>query len=164
MTSLYTGSGGNSIITTIQQGSQAQSQRAIVTMGSMVPEIFINFFSSSAFGSIVNSVTGVVGKLSDDKAAEFAAASGAEKDVLVARMQADSQAYQARVSLYRGMFWLQFALLATYVGPLWHSMLVYLDSCPFLPLFTWEHWFELAPHVVGSWHVPVLPGNYCTEE
>ena len=70
-------------------------------------------------------------------------------------MQADSQAYQARISLYRGMFWLQFALLAAYVGPLWHSLLVYLDSCPFLPLFTWAHWFELAPHVVSSWHVPV---------
>jgi hypothetical protein len=24
--------------------------------------------------------------------------------------------------------------------------------------------FELAPHVVGSWHVPPLPGNYGTEE
>jgi hypothetical protein len=79
-------------------------------------------------------------------------------------MQADSQAYQARISLYRGMFWLQFALLAAYVGPLWHSLLVYLDRCPFLPLFTWAHWFELAPHVVGSWHVPVLPGNYGNEE
>jgi hypothetical protein len=30
----------------------------------------------------------------------------------IACMQADSQAYQARVSFYRGMFWLQFALLA----------------------------------------------------
>ena len=39
-----------------------------------------------------------------------------------------------------------------------------LDSCPFLPLFTWSHGFELAPHVVGSWHVPALPGNYGTEE
>jgi hypothetical protein len=33
-----------------------------------------------------------------------------------------------------------------------------------LPLFTWEHLFELAPHVVGSWRVPALPGNYGTEE
>jgi hypothetical protein len=74
-------------------------------------------------------------------------------------MQADSQAYQARVSLYHGMFWLQFALLAAYVGPLRHSMLVYLDSCPFLPLFTWAHWFELALHVVGSWRAGALPGN-----
>jgi hypothetical protein len=31
-------------------------------------------------------------------------------------------------------------------------------------LFTWEHWFELAPHVVGSWRVAALPGNYGTEE
>jgi hypothetical protein len=88
----------------------------------------------------------------------------AEQAVLIARMQADSQAYQARVSLYRGMFWLQFALLAAYVGPLWHSLLVYLDSCPFLPLFTLAHWFELAPHVVGSWRVGALPGNYGNEE
>jgi hypothetical protein len=68
------------------------------------------------------------------------------------------------VPLYRGMSWLQFALLAAYVGPLWHSLLVYLDSCPFLPLFTLAHWFELAPHVVGSWRVGALPGNYGTEE
>jgi hypothetical protein len=124
----------------------------------------INFFSSSAFGSIVNAVTGVIGKISSDQATEFTAAAGAEKDVLVARMQADSQAYQTRVALLRGMFWLQIVLMLAYVGPVWHSLLVYLDSCPFLPLFTWEHWFELAPHVVGSWHVPALPGNYGTEE
>jgi hypothetical protein len=51
-----------------------------------------------------------------------------------------------------------------YVGPVWHLLLVFLDSCPFLPLFTWSHWFELAPHVVGSWRVPALPGNYGTEK
>jgi hypothetical protein len=124
----------------------------------------INFFSGSAFQGIVGAVTGVIGKLSSDQATEFTAAAGAEQAVLVARMQADSQAYQARVSLYRGMFWLQFAVLAAYVGPLWHSMLVYLDSCPFLPWFTWAHLFELAPHVVGSWRVGALPGNYGTEE
>jgi len=64
------------------------------------------------------------------------------QSVLVARMQADSRPHLARVSLYRGMFWLQFALLAPYVDPLWHSLLV-------LSLFTLERWFELAPHVVG---------------
>jgi hypothetical protein len=42
LTSRYTGSGGNAIIATIQGGAQAQSQRAVVTMGSMVPEIFDN--------------------------------------------------------------------------------------------------------------------------
>ena len=49
--------------------------------------------------------------------------------MLVARMQVDGRPYLARVSLYRGMFWLQFALLAPYVDPLRHSLLVYLDSC-----------------------------------
>jgi hypothetical protein len=67
----------------------------------------------------VNAVTGVIGKLGDDKAAEFAAAAGAEKDVVVARMQADSQAYQTRVALLRGMFWLQVVLLFEYAGPAW---------------------------------------------
>jgi hypothetical protein len=76
----------------------------------------INFFSGSAFQGIVSAVTGVVGKLSDDKAAEFTAAAGAEQAVLVARMQADSQAYQARIGLYRGMFWLQIVLMLAYVG------------------------------------------------
>jgi hypothetical protein len=124
----------------------------------------INLFSGSAFQGIVSAVTGVIGKLSSDQANEFTAAAGAEQTVLVARMQADSQAYQARIGLYRGMFWLQIVLMLAYAGPVWHSLLVYLDSCPFLPLFTFEHWFELAPHVVGSWHVPALPGNYGTEE
>ena len=124
----------------------------------------INFVSGSAFQGIVKAVTGVIGKISSDQATEFTAAAGAERDVLVARMQADSQAYQTRVALLRGMFWLQVVLLLAYAGPVWHSLLVYLDSCPFLPLFTFEHWFELAPHVVGSWHVPALPGNYGTEE
>jgi hypothetical protein len=44
------------------------------------------------------------------------------------------------------------------------QLLVYLDSCSFLPLFTLAHWFELAPHVVGSWHVGALPGKYRDEE
>jgi hypothetical protein len=92
----------------------------------------------------------VIGKLGSDQATEFTATAGAKQAVLVARMQADSQAYQARVSLYRGMFWLQFALLAAYVGPLWRSLLVYLDSCPFPLSFTWGHWFELAPHATHS--------------
>jgi hypothetical protein len=74
--------------------------------------------------------------LGSDQATEFTAAAGAEQAVFVARMQAEGQVYRARVSLYRGMFWLQFALLAAYVGPLWHSLHAYLDSCPFLPLFT----------------------------
>jgi hypothetical protein len=81
----------------------------------------INFVSGSAFQGIVKAVTGVVAKISDDQAVEFGAAATAEQAVPVARMQADSQAYQARISLYRGMFWLQFALLAAYVGPLWYG-------------------------------------------
>src|SRR6516165_5532975 len=100
----------------------------------------INFVSGSAVQGIVKAVTGVIGKISSDQATEFSAAAGAERDVLVARMQADSQAYQTRVSLLRGMFWLQAVLLLAYAGPVWHSLLVYLDSCPFLPLFTFEHW------------------------
>jgi hypothetical protein len=118
----------------------------------------------SFFGGFIGAVTGVIGKISDDKATEFTAAAGAEKDVLVAQLQANSTAYPARVSLLRGMFWLQFVLMFAYVGPVWHMLLVFLDSCPFLPLWTWRHWFELAPHVVGSWRVPALPGNYGTEE
>jgi hypothetical protein len=35
---------------------------------------------------------------------------------------------------------------------------------PFLPLFTWEVWFGLAPQFVGSWRVGALPGNYGAEE
>jgi hypothetical protein len=48
-------------------------------------------------------------KISDT--VKFGAATVAEKDVVIARMQADSQAYQARIGLYRGMFWLQVVLL-----------------------------------------------------
>jgi len=51
----------------------------------------------------------------------------------------------------------------SWAAKMWHSLLAYLDR-PFLPLFTWEHWSELTAHVVGSWRVPTLPGNYGTEE
>ena len=119
---------------------------------------------SSTFQKIVGSVTNVVDTSKIADTVKFCTATVAERDVAVARMQADSQAYQTRVSLLRGMFWLQVVLLLAYAGPVWHSLLVYLDSCPFLPLFTFEHWFELAPHVVGSWHVPLLPGKYGNEE
>jgi hypothetical protein len=78
----------------------------------------------------------------------------AEKDVVIARMQADSQAYQARVGLYRGMFWLQVVSLLAYIGPVWHTMLVFLDTCPILPMLTWAHGFHFVHHVIGSWRVP----------
>ena len=39
------------------------------------------------------------------------------------------------------------------IPPIYHSGLVFLDSCPFfvIPYFS---------HVVGSWHVPSLPKPY----
>jgi hypothetical protein len=95
---------------------------------------------------------------------KFGAATVAEKDVVIARMQADSQAYQARVGLYRGMFWLQVVLMLAYIGPVWHTMLVFLDSCPMLPMLTWAHGFQFVRHVVGSWRVPAPPGQYAGEE
>ena len=38
----------------------------------------------------------------------------------------------------------------SWAAKMWHSLLAYLDSCPFLPLFTWEHWSELAPLEEGN--------------
>jgi len=108
---------------------------------------------------------GLLASHSQRPARTFASARRRPVDLLCGLSHAGGQpSLSSPHLLYRGMFWLQFALLAAYVGPLWHSLLVYLDSCPFLPLFTWAHWFELAPHVVSSWHVPVLPGKYGNEE
>jgi hypothetical protein len=124
----------------------------------------VNFVSGSAFQKIVGSVTHVLDTSKIADTVKFSTATVAERDVVVARMQADSQAYQARVGLYRGMFWLQIVLLFAYIGPVWHTMLVFLDSCPLLPMVTWVHGFQVVRHVVGSWRVPALPGQYGGEE
>jgi hypothetical protein len=43
-------------------------------------------------------------------------------------------------------------------------MLVFLDTCPILPMLTWSHGFHFVHHVVGSWRVPAPPGQYSGEE
>src|ERR1700757_4838366 len=54
--------------------------------------------------------------------------------------------------------------LLAYIGPVWHTMVVLLDTCPLLPLPVWSYGFQLVRHVVGSWHVPAPPGQYSGEE
>ena len=120
--------------------------------------------SGSAFQKIVGPVTHLLDTSKIADTVKFSTATVAERDGVVARMQADSQAYQARVGLYRGMFWLQVVLLFAYIRPVWHTMLVFLDSYPLLPMLTWAHGFQVVRHVVGSWRVPAPPGQYASEE
>jgi hypothetical protein len=123
----------------------------------------IQFISSSAFQAIAGGVVSVLNKRSDVALGELQSTVGAERDTLIARIQADAAGYQTRSGLMKGMWWLSFALFLAYFGPLWHSLLVYLDSCPFIPWF--DGWIPaIIPHPVGSWKVAALPGLYGDHE
>lgn len=48
----------------------------------------------------------------------------------------------------------------------WHTGEVYLDSCAHLPFPWWDEgdWLpQFMPHVVGSWHISKLPGDYASQ-
>lgn len=102
---------------------------------------------------IVSAVTGIVGKLSDNETAKLQTAIGADKEVAIAQMQANAQAYQTRSDLLKGSKLTQWLLAGALLPPLFHSGGVYLDSCPFflIPYF---------PHVIGSWNFVALPAPY----
>jgi hypothetical protein len=99
-----------------------------------------------------------LGKLSDAEVAKFKAATGAERDVIIAQLQANAGAYHDRTALLGGMRATQYLIVAALAPALFHQGLVILDSCPFLPL----PWFP--PHVIGSWRVPALPAPYADRE
>lgn len=104
---------------------------------------------------IVKAVTGVIGQMSDNEAAKFKAAVGADRDVAVAQLEASAKVYHDRVDLLKGMKITSWLIAIALIPPLYHQGLVFLDSCPF---FLWY------PHVVGSWDVPKLPGVYAERE
>lgn len=102
---------------------------------------------------IISAVTGVVGKLSDNETAKLQTAIGADKEVAIAQLTAQAQAYQTRTDLLKGMSVTQWLITAAMLPPIYHMGGVFLDSCPFffLPYFT---------HTVGSWDFVALPKPY----
>jgi hypothetical protein len=89
---------------------------------------------------------------------------GAERDVVVAQLQASAAAYHDRSAMLAGMWWAHVLIVAALAPPIWHQSLVMLDSCPLLPGLAdgWVPW--IVPHQVGSWRVAALPGAYVDHE
>ena len=54
-------------------------------------------------GGIVKTVTGVIGKMSDNESAKFRAAVGADRDVAIAQLEASARIYHDRVDLMKGI-------------------------------------------------------------
>jgi hypothetical protein len=116
---------------------------------------------TTILGGIVSFISGpliaYLGKLSDNDTAKFRAATGAERDIMVAQLTANAAAWHDRAALLSGLRMTQLLLLAALAPALYHQALVFLDSCPFfgLPYFA---------HAQGSWKVAALPGPYADRE
>jgi hypothetical protein len=121
-------------------------------------------FLSGNLGTIVAAITGTIGKLSDNDTAKLRTAIGAERDVVVAQLQASAAAYHDRSAMLAEMWWTHVLIVAALAPPIWHQGLVMLDSCPLLPGLadSWLPW--IVPHQVGSWRVAALPGAYADHE
>jgi hypothetical protein len=119
---------------------------------------------SGNLGTIIAAVTGTIGKLSDNDTAKLRTAIGAERDVVVAQLQASAAAYHDRSAMLAGMWWAHVLIVAALAPPIWHQGLVMLDSCPLLPGLAdgWLPW--IVPREVGSWRVAALPGAYADHE
>lgn len=103
-------------------------------------------------GTIVNAITGVVGKLSDNDTARQ-----------TAELHASVQTWQARVDLFKGMSVIQWLIAAALVPPLVHQGMIYLDSTPF-PYIWVDGWPVFKMHLVGTWNVPKAPAPYDERE
>ncbi len=103
-------------------------------------------------GGIITAITGIFGKMSDNDTTKLTTAIGADKDVAIAQMQAQANAYHDRVDMLKGMWITQWLITAALIPPILHQGLIYLDS---VPLF----W-----HAVGSWEVPKAPAPYDERE
>jgi hypothetical protein len=106
---------------------------------------------------IFTAVSGLLGKLSDNDAAKFATAAGADKEVAIAQLTTSAQVWHDRVDLLKGLKITSWLIGAALIPPIYHQALIYFDSCPFflIPYF----W-----HVQGSWKVAEAPGIYAERE
>ena len=129
--------------------------------------LWLNILWNTIVGNlpgIVTAITGTIGKLSDNDTARLKSAIGAEKDVVVAQLQASAAAYHDRAALLYGMSWVHFLIFATLAPCIWHHGLVILDSSPLIPGLG-DGWLPgIVEHKVGSWKVAALPGDYSSHE
>lgn len=116
---------------------------------------------SGIIGGLIQFITGpllaYLGKLSDNDTAKFKAATGADRDVMVAQLQANAAAWHDRAAMLGGMRVTRLLIFAALAPALYHQALVFLDSCPFFGL-------PVLAHVQGSWKVAALPGPYGERE
>ena len=129
----------------------------------------LNWFSSATFGKIVDAASTVLVNRSNNAAATRQTEVAAGRDVSIETIHADAAAFheqEALAAVRWGWWGTRYLLLAAALPPIYHSGLVYLDSCPF---FIWPHfdgwWLALwNAHEIGSWNVARAPGVYEGQE
>ena len=82
--------------------------------------------SSGIIQWITGSLLAYLGKLSDADVQKFKAATGAERDVIVAQLSANAAAYHDRVRLMAGFGWAQFLIVLAVLPPILHQGLVFV--------------------------------------
>lgn len=131
-------------------------------------KIAMSVLGGGGIAGIVQTVTKHLDNLNDNATKRFEAGVGAEKEVKIAELHANADAWHDRVDLLKGLKVTQFLIVAALIGPLWHSGLVYFDSCTWIPWPSWpaDQWLPslISPHVLGSWHVPSPPKPYDSYE
>ena len=117
----------------------------------------MNFLGSGIIKMFGNSILGPIldrlNKKTDSELEHFKTAVGAERDVLIANLQASIAANESRAQLLAiqwGRPEIRIIIMMTALPCCLHFGAVMLDSLP---------WFG---HVVGSWRVPKLPSPYDT--
>lgn len=91
---------------------------------------------------------------------KFKNATGADRDVALAQVQATVAAAHDRA----GMRVTQWLIALALAPPLLHQGMVFLDSTPF-PCLDWSAWLPaITSHPVGSWRVPKAPPPYDDRE
>lgn len=116
----------------------------------------LKFMGSSAFDSIGKWLTSV----SNDSATKFVAATGAEKDVVVAQMQTNAAVYHDQAMLAQtrsSLWWMNFLVFLAAIGPVTHFTSVFFVST--IPALHWvvdavpkayaEQEFKVIATIVG---------------
>lgn len=129
----------------------------------------INFFSGATFGRIVDATSTVLVNNSNNAAQAHKVDVEAGRDVQIETIHASAASFgqqMALATLRWGWWGTRWLLVAAALPPIYHSGMIYLDSCPWL---IWPHidagWPSLMlAHEPGSWKVARAPGVYEGQE
>lgn len=125
---------------------------------NFIARLFASGIINVLGSTIVQPLLGYLSKRTDADLQKFVTGTEAERDTQIAHIRANAEAFheqQALAALRWGWWGTRYLLLAAALPAVYHSGMVYLDSCPF---FLW--W----PHEVGSWSVGRAPGVYEGQE